>query len=335
MLLSKAHDEYLAYRRSEGYRNNTIAADAVALRRLRRTTGNVHVATMTPAMMDGVFAEMYERQLSASTVNVTVTSLRGFFKWCRERGHIAPNSYPMSGRRYRQREAKEMTRVPLAQFPALLDAARNPRDRMLLSLGLYTMGRAREITGIQMEHVDLDSEEILVYIQKKDVYDRIPISAELRREIARWLPIYAEHVGPLKPHYYLTPAAVPCGRKHNSKMRLKPADRMKNPEDPVHYALNQMGITGSRFGLHVLRRSSARARFDEMAKLGYDGALRRVSAWLHHSSVTITEIYLGLELDRAQRDEETKGKVMFPSLVAENVTSITRGDRDEPRIVAM
>ena len=103
----------------------------------------------------------------------------------------------------------------------------------------------------------------------------------------------------------------------------------------MHYALNQIGITGDRFGLHVLRRSSARARFDEMVNLGYDGALRRVSAWLHHSSVTITEIYLGLELDRAQRDEETKGKVMFPSLAAENVTQISRGDRDGSRVVAM
>lgn len=335
MLLSKAHDEYLAYRKSEGYRQNTMAADATALRRLRRAAGNVHVATITPRLMDKVFEEMSERKLSASTINVTVTSLRGFFKWCRERGHIPANSYPMSGRRYRQREAKELTRVPLAQFPALLDAARNPRDRMLLALGLYTMGRAREITGIQMEHVDLDSEEILMYVEKKDVYDRIPISAELRQEIARWLPIYAEHVGPLKPHYYLAPSALGGGRKHTSTISLKPTSRIQTPQKPVHYALNQIGITGDRFGLHVLRRSSARARFDEMVNLGYDGALRRVSAWLHHSSVTITEIYLGLELDRAQRDEETKGKVMFPSLAAENVTPILRGDRDGYRADAM
>ena len=53
---------------------------------------------------------------------------------------------------------------------------------------------------------------------------------------------------------------------------------------------------------------------------------------LGHSTSLITETYLGLDLDRRQRNEDIAGNRMFPMLVteeiapeADNVVSITRG----------
>lgn len=328
MLLSKATAEYLLYRKTEGYAKNTILVDGVALRRLVRTLGDIPVKSVTPRHVDRVFEQMAEQQLRPASVNANVATLRGFFRWCRDRGYLPPDANPASGRRYRPKEAREMIRVPIAQFPALLDAARIPRDRMLMALGLYTMGRKGEITSIRMKDVDLDSAEILMYIQKKNVYDRIPISKELRRELATWLPIYEQHVGSLQPNYHLVPSVQ--GGGSGNVMKLRPLVQMASPEDAVAYALTRIGIVGDHTGMHVLRRSAARARFDEMVALGYDGALRRVSAWLHHTSVTITEVYLGLQLDRAQRDEETKDQFMFPSLEADNVVAFRSKEDNEP-----
>lgn len=325
MLLSTALPRYLQFREGEGYSKNTLKADRVALRRLMETVGDRHLESITPVMVDGLYAEMAKRQLRASTVNLATACLRSFFKWAIERGYRSQEAgSPVLGRRYRPREAKTLTRVPLAQFPALLEAARSPRDRMLLALGIYTMARKEEITGIRIRDVDLASGEIQVYVSKSNVFDRRPISTELDLELRRWLTAYAEEVGPLEPDYFLVPAVHGGQRsKTTHGWRLRPRKQMVSPEDVVHSVLRVLGIDDSyHSGLHVLRRSAARARFDELTAQGYDGALRQVSAWLNHRSTAQTEIYLGLELDRATRDEQTKGQPLFPSLASDKVTTL-------------
>ena len=328
MLLTQVHEEYLAYRKVEGYKPNTMRVDHVALCRLRKAVGNIKVDEVTVRHIDRLYEAMAEERLSASTVNLSTAVLRSFFRWTISQGYRPEGSNPVQGRRYRPRETRPMPRVPLAQFPALLGAARTPRDRMLIALGLYTMGRATELTGIQIKHLDLASEEIELYVSKSNTYDRMPISKELRREIARWLPIYEAECGPVEPDWFLVPAVQ--GGKHSPETGnpLRPWKRMASPEDAVKHALNQIGVTGYRTGCHVLRRSSARAMFDELVSMGYDGSLRIVSAWLHHASVTMTERYLGLDVDRANRDNVSKGELMFPSLEAENVVPF-RKDEDE------
>jgi len=322
MLLSTAKQEYLQYRRSERYKPNTVGADRVALNRMIEVMGDREVASITPKLIDGVYEEMAVRQLRASTVNLATACMRSFFKWATDRGHYSGPS-PVSGRRYRPREARELTRVPIDKFPALLDAARTPRDRMLLALGLYTMARSKEITGIRIKDVDLSSSYIQIYVSKSNLFDQRPISLELRNELTQWLKVYADEVGPLEPDYFLVPA-VRGGNRPSGDWPLLPRKQMVVPEDVVHRALRVLGIDDSyHSGMHVLRRSSARATFDELANSGYDGALRMVKEWLNHSSTAQTEVYLGLALDKVNRDKIAKDKPMFPSLAGDNVI---RGD---------
>ena len=323
MLLSEAIREYLAYRKSAGYSVQTVMTDGVALRRLLRVVGDKPLDKITHVMVDQVYAEMAERRLRSATVNLATAVMRTFFKWAMDRGYT--KSSPATGRRYKRREARELARVPLAQFPALLDASRTPRDRMLIALGLFTMARKNEITGIRWRDVDLDSSELLIYISKTHQYDRMPISLELRREINRWVPVYEAECGPLQPDWYLVPA-VYGGRRERKGWPLQPLRPMTNPEDSVAWAMDKIGITGEHARMHCLRRSAARARFDELTAKGYDGALRQVSAWLHHHSTAMTEHYLGLDLDRAQRDEETKDQALFPSLSDPNVIDLRSAD---------
>jgi len=72
--------------------------------------------------------------------------------------------------------------------------------------------------------------------------------------------------------------------------------------------------SGNRKGIHVLRRSGARAMFDALRAEGHDGALQRVREMLHHSSVKMTELYLGVSLEQELLDQVIRGKRMFPQI---------------------
>lgn len=333
MLLSEVRDEYLAYRRAEGYKPATVQVDVIALNRVIKVIGDMPIKQITVKHIDQIYEWMTERRLKASTVNVATACMRSFFKWCIDRGYRPEGTNPALARRYRPRESRPMPRVPLALFPALLDAARTPRDRMFIALGLYTMGRKRELSGIQVKHVDLDSGEIELYISKTNAHDRMPISKELRREINLWIPKYEAQVGPLQPDWYLTPAVRGGRYLPATGYPMRPTMEICNAEGIVKYALAKIGVSGSPTGCHVLRRSAARAMFDELVTLGYDGALRIVSAYLHHSSVVMSERYLGLDLDRANRDGFAKGELMFPSLEGDNVVPFRKDEHERDQAV--
>ena len=313
---------YLDYRRSEGYKSNTVRADLVALRRVQKILPGMDLDHITPQHIDAIYTEMNERRLRPSTVNLSTAAMRSFFRWAIDRGYRTRKDNPVQGRRYRPADRQPQTRVPMSMFPALLDAATSPRDRALIALGLYTMARKTEITGIRISDLDLDSGEISLYISKTNTYDRRPICAELDAELRTWLTYYTSKVGPLEPDYYLVPATL-GGPTSKGGGTLRPRKQMQSPEDAVHRALAGIGMPNAHHsGMHVLRRSAARAYFSELTAKGYDGALRQVSAWLNHKSTAMTEIYLGIELDRATRDAEAKGQVLFPSLSADNVVSL-------------
>ena len=88
---------------------------------------------------------------------------------------------------------------------------------------------------------------------------------------------------------------------------------LTQPSRTVRRVLERSGYYSKQEGGHTLRRSGARAYFDELVGAGYDGALRRVQSMLGHSHSIMTEQYLGLDLDRQQRNQDLQGKPMFAS----------------------
>ena len=321
MLLSKAAESYEKFRIVGGFANATIKNDQSTLRRLIRVVGDIDTKKITTQHIDRFFesfADNPRQRYEPGTINQHHGSLSAFLRWCRARGHMRPDIDPLAGRRYQPQPRKARARVAMADFPRLLDSADHPRDRMLLACGLYLLGRQSEIVNLRIRDVDFQSREIHMTIFKSKIYDQMPISQELHGEIVRWFEYYQEKCGPLQPDWYLVPALS----NTYAGLVLRPTRKMSKPEDNVKKALAAVGVQDRHLGMHCLRRSAARALFDEMTARGYDGALRRVSAWLHHSSVTITEGYLGLDIDRAQRDNDSKGKPLFPSLVDENVIDL-------------
>lgn len=330
ILLSDLVDEYEASLRANAYAANTIRNHVRAARLLLAQVGNIQARYVTPRHIDQFFASRKALNLSAGSLNVELGGLRTLFRHATQRRYIAAGCDPTAHRRSFREVRRDRLRVPASEFDRLLSCCHHPRDRMIVSLGLYLFLRQSEVRALRVGDVDLHHGVVTVRIQKTKELDHMPISAELDMELRRWLTFYAQEIGrPLRPDDYLTPAktgprfVVGVSRQENLEhwgemAVLIPGSPVRRPEIPVQTALSDAGYPlrdendkSLSEGVHTLRRSGARALFDELVKNGYDGAMRTVQSMLHHKSMQTTERYLGLHLDSLRRDDVVRGRRMF------------------------
>lgn len=339
ILLSDLVDEYEASMRSNAYSPQTVRNYSGVCRKLLTHVGNIYVHNITPQHMDGYFAARQGAGVAPGTLNFERNGLQSLFAYATHRRYLKSGMNPLAHRRPFREIKRNRVRIPAHEFGRLLDMATHPRDRIVVAMGLYLFLRKSEIKLIQMTDLDLDRGEVYVRIPKSSKSDPMPICAELDAELRRWLTWYANQIDRnLRPDDYLVPAksqplflpgVSPSEnyRVSRNNVRLDPSRPVRRPELAVQRALERFGVPlrdesgkSNREGVHTLRRSGARALFDVKVSEGYDGAIRLVQAMLHHSSVTTTERYLGIELDRRRRDTEIRGMTMFPK--AKNVFSI-------------
>lgn len=323
MQLSEAADMYLSYRATHGVAANTYRNMSKAVRRLVESAENPPMARLSAEHIDVWSAQI--SYLSAATIKQQRSLVTVFLRWCRTRGYHSDGEALIESLPARKVPEKVRRRVPLSQFPALLNSADHPRDRMVIALGLFLFLRASEASALRIKDVDLDSGEIAVTVFKTQQFDRMPISAELDRELRRWLRWYTNAVGVLHDDMYLIPArpaptfiGIGDGTVVSTRDDDVVPDRpMTRLHQVVKNSLRNIGWSEEQVqqeGMHTLRRSGARALFDTSVSLGVDGAMRRCQSMLHHKLVATTEHYLGLDTDRAQRDKNIKGAAMYPSL---------------------
>lgn len=321
MKIEDAAKEYLRWRQCQGFAKNTVRNDRSGLTLMMDIIGNVDLSELDHDKCMRVFDRLSERR-SASSVNALHSGYKAFFRWCRMRRYMGPDQDPLEGVRWRRVAQKERTYVPLHEFPDLLDSAPEPRDRALVSLGLFLFLRASEATSLRVGDVDLDAGTIAVTVHKTGDFDVMPIGPELDRELRAWLTHYAQECGPLQRGWYLVPAKVQSGFGEH---KLNPTAPISRPQEVVKRTLTAFGLVNLRWeAMHCLRRSGARALFDELSGSGIDGALEICSAMLHHRSVTMTERYLGITHSRAKRDALVRERGLFPSLGGATVTPIRR-----------
>ena len=321
--LQDAEVQFRRFRTGQGMAVNTLKGDAQAFSILYAVMG--HQALLEDLNSDRMLELIEYSSLTRknSSINFLISRWSVFFKWARTFGHSGPDWDPLAGFRIRSVPKNDCTRLSIEQFPMLLDAAENPRDRMLCALGLYLFLRTSEATSLQMKNVNLMEGTITVTVHKTHDADIMPISSELDKELRRWFTWYTKTVGPLEPNYYVVPVRNKGGYAL-SRGAISPARPMIHTERHIRKALVRMGwpTDEGRIGMHLLRKSGARCFFDELNEQTIDGALKIVQAHLHHASVVMTEKYLGLTVDRVIRDRILKGQPMFPSLSDANVVPI-------------
>lgn len=345
--LSDIIAEYAIARQARGMKPNTLRNERRSLDLLLSTIGNVQVRHITDRHINQFLATARTRGHGAGQMNIHVATLRPFFEFCRQRRYMPSHQNPIAGLGWFRQVPRSRLRVPAARFPSLLDAAPHPRDRALVAVGLFLFLRQSEAVGIptspdsglRIGDVNLETGEISVAIEKTGQRDIMPISAELDRELRRWLTWYAEHAPrPLTKSDFLLPAKERPQKTGNGQSsfvtvddtgRPHPDRRMVKSEDGVKRTLLRAGFPirdangkATREGMHTLRRSGARALFDRLVEQGYDGAIRTCQAMLHHAGVTTTERYLGLDLDISKRNDLIRGNDLFPSVTDGNIVAL-------------
>jgi integrase len=334
--LGDAVSLYLEHRRTQ-VTNNTLLADRSALDRLVRLLGPVGVESVTAVEIDRYVTDM--ASTSASSRNLRVRKVRQFFSWCQRRGLVTAN--PVERRPEREDPFDPMY-IPRDRFGDLLDCTDNPRDRMVIALGLYLFLRSGEIQTIRVGDYDSDA-KMRVMIHKTGKMDHMPVSRELGDELHDYLGWYWKQTT-YEPENFLVPAlrrvnsaphAYPGdGRFQRAPTRLEVEPRVPvtKPHLIVQRALAEMGLPVFRQGGHTLRRSGARALFDSLrGREGVDGALQTVKSMLHHENVAMTERYLGVTPEREIRDARIAGKDMVPPDAAAEVVTLASWSRESLR----
>lgn len=333
--LTAAIEQYERHMTARGLAVNTVKNNVQVLRRAHAVWGDILVSSITPDRIDALFAHYGWRE---STRNLYLSQLNSFFAWARRHKMMPKDACPTDGWRAVRAPRRDRLRIPVEQFPAMLDAADHPRDRAVIALGMFTFLRGSEIQTLRVRDLDLTNNTLRVYRHKTRESDMLPVSRELHAEMERWLRWYRSDAGILSPHWFLVPSKAPNYTGYDPETQrifvdttrlapLRPEKQLHQPYTVVQRSLTKLGYDTYWEGEHTLRRSGARALADALRAEGYDGALMRVASMLGHKDTRVTERYIGWELERTQRNEAIAGQTMFPAMPTADarVVSITRG----------
>lgn len=316
--LTGAKQEYLNFLEARGLAKSTIQTARNMLSRAETAWGDINIREIQARHVDSFFIG---KEWSTGTRNIYLLALRSFLKWCRTHRYLPPDYDPTEGWKSRPLEKKERTWLTLPVLGALLNSTTHARDRAFIAIGIYTFLRASEIVNLRLSDIDIDRSELRVYRIKTKQQDRLPICLELQVELVKWLDYYEREQGELNPDWYLVPSRgpapmrgvhgerrlIPTGEPHP----LRPTRPVARPQRIVKDAMTRLGIEKHGDACHVLRRSGARALYENLRDMGHDGSARRVQSMLGHQSLVMTERYLGLDHERMQRNEALAGKLMF------------------------
>ena len=319
MRLSKHINEYMNNRAMDRYAFNTMKHNQTALNQMVEVIGDMEIDRVTVRHMDALMNDWHSRGLTAETLRNKVSSIKKFFEWARDREYCRKN--PMFGRRVLADPPKERHVIPVETFGPLLDSIIDKgatfvkyRDRALTAAHLYTMCRPGELLQVTVKDLNFQHREMHVRVTKSKKLDAMPMTDEMVDEMSAWISTYRLAMGKeLDPDWYLFPPyqSSPGARKHYAP---DPTRKLSNSHTIIQRCLRTIGWEGYRLGGHILRHSAATAKAEENMEEGYDGAIREVQSWLHHSSLQTTERYLSKDNDRHRRDKRAKTGPMYPSL---------------------
>ena len=163
------------------------------------------------------------------------------------------------------------------ELDRLLAAAEKPRDRLILSIGLYLGLRVSEITKLRIEQVDLERACVFVSLGKgqKDRY--VPIPAKLLPQLTEWIGEKKEGVLLPSPR-----GGGPLSTRMVQRMIKRVAAKAGIVDAGKPRAVSP----------HKLRHEFASRLMRTVADL------MTIKDLLGHSSIATTQIYLHTDPDR-------------------------------------
>ncbi len=274
-----------------GLSKNTISAYKRDLAKFNSFLGNMDLTSITPGEITRFEIALRTDNLSTSTINRIDSTLRSFFKHLQAEYGLADPTIEIASGKSVKRLPKALT---ITQILAMIDSAYREsdpitlRDQAMLEL-LYSSGaRVSELIGINVNDLSTtstsDGEITTLKLRGKGSKERIvPLGSFATKAI------------------------------ENYSVRIRPDLMAKNPENTSALFLNARGGRISRQSAwqmvldsakaagvtdhvspHVFRHSYATHLFDGGADI------RVVQELLGHASVTTTQIYTLITIDKVR-----------------------------------
>jgi integrase len=267
---------------------------------------------VTPEIVGDYLDRFRPPRCSGSTFNNYRTFLRQFFDYCRDEAWIT--KHPMRHARPARVRRRLRLQLTASECRHIIDTAQ-PRDRIALALGVNTALRSGDLTALRVGDVNLDEGYIRAQIAKTGDEDRIPITANLDRELRRWFAHYAVAMGDhaVRPEWRLVPvkhwqAANVWHPRAGGAVVYLTHRQYRHPEQIVHRALERLGYATKGEGFHTLRRTAARLALQMAAREGHGNSIRVAQQLLGHQNQTTTERYVGHIPERVERDRLMRGR---------------------------
>lgn len=258
---------------------HTLAAYGRDLDRLGEfctEAGIDHWADLSTAHLRRHLAERHRAGLTGRSLQRELAAIRGLYAYLIRLGLVESN--PARGLRAPKVPKKLPNLLDADQMGAVLDAAPDDplevRDLAMWEL-FYSSGlRLSELTGLDLNDVDLNAAEVVIRHGKGGKSRILPVGRQAREALLRWLPLRVTYAAGDEPALFVS----------RNGGRLVPRS--------VQARLDRWG---RKLGLaehlhpHMLRHSFASHLLES------SGDLRAVQELLGHANLSTTQIYTHLD----------------------------------------
>lgn len=277
-------DEYLLYLRVEkGVSDNTVESYKQDLSKLDEwcKNNNLSIEKLSQRNLREFLIDL--KNLSPTSVNRLISSIRGFYKFLEIDGLIEKN--PAENLQFQRKSEKLPEFLSYKEVEALLSKPDfsceiGLRNRAMIEL-MYACGlRVSELINLRIEDVDLDEGVITCY-GKGGKMRKIPVGSEALKWLREYLRIRLKKKDVKSKELFVSKLGRPLSRQK------------------VFSFVREYGAKiGRKISPHVLRHSFA----THLVQNGAD--LRSVQKMLGHADISTTQIYTHLGRDDLKRTYE-------------------------------
>lgn len=269
-----------------GYSARTVEAYQLALDQFAAYLHDEHIADDDIAQLttDDIrlfLGWLHDNGLHTKSIRLKVAAVRSFFKFCVKRSYIAHNPALLVP------TPKLDKKLPSFLQPSEIDSlmalfnrstATGARDAAIAEL-LYSSGlRVSELTNLTLEHLNTSNQ--LRVVGKGGKERIVPIGSRAVESIQQYLALRSQLLNKPTNALFLSSRGLP----------LQPAGVYRI----IHKALLAVSETKQK-SPHVLRHSFATHLLDNGADI------KAVSDMLGHSSLSTTQVYTHVSIDRLKK----------------------------------